>query len=105
MFLVQTVNNVIPREQVANIGDVVHFNCVSITHATWKFEEGLLPLNAEPQQSSGTNILTISNVNLNNTGRYTCIGSSSFYSMEKSKYVTYSFTNDVILIVIKGNLI
>ena len=68
---------VIPNDIIAMVGYKVTFKCTSNRPVTWTFKTGQLPPNAEQgtyKNGSLNQWLTITNVQIKNSGNYRCYG-------------------------------
>lgn len=63
------------------VGQTIQLDCIAYNSVMWGFNGGLLPQNAqEDQVFDGSKILhklTITNMQLENSGKYTCFGKGS----------------------------
>ena len=65
---------VLPQYQSVYVGEIATFICSSENMVNWRFNDGILPHNAVKISKYQDYRLTIVGAQLNNTGKYTCIG-------------------------------
>jgi len=70
-----------PTFMKANVNESVRFLCLSKSTTTWKFNKGPLPKNSEVFRikTFDYNWLRLSNVQLENSGTYECVGNERRY--------------------------
>ena len=74
LLTVNHFNKVIPQYQRAEEGQTVLYYCTSWTEVKWTYDNKSLPSNAITFKYPGStqNVLQIRNIQLNNSGSYTC---------------------------------
>ena len=78
----------IPSHQIKYVGQTASFECITLQDPEWLFRGGPLPNNVVITKhynwrfESFADRLTITNVNINNTGTYTCIMGLDFLEAE-----------------------
>ena len=82
---------VTPQYLTATVGEMVVFTCIAHGDAVWTFKGNSLPPNAESNRipNSDQNVLTITNVDLKNTGSYLCTGLNKVSSEGEGEGVLY----------------
>ena len=69
----------IPSRQIKYVGQTASFECITLQDTKWLFQGGTLPNNVVLTNhynwkfKTSADRLTITKVNLNNAGKYTCI--------------------------------
>ena len=82
------LGKLIPSHQIKYVGQTASFECITLQDTKWLFQGGPLPNNVVITKDYNWRIetfadrLTITNVNINNTGKYTCIMGKDFLEAE-----------------------
>lgn len=98
MLLYVALNRVrlTPSHAIVLVGDTVIFTCLSNESVSWEYNGQKIPENAvETKRDTMKKMLVIKNVQIHNSGTYTCIGNDGGRKFEENGLLTVVSTGNM----------